>query len=278
MRLLYCYTEFLDKNGNPHQFRGLDTIEVNLSATDVFSYDKNTNTLSRTARKHPLPENFWTSGSGNTNIYNVNVIAGQNGSGKTTVIYYLIDLLNYIYHDFGKALDDNDRRTRFDPSGDRCILVFEDGGELFLLDMVKIGKPVYTEGFDPSPSEGIIERLRRTKIINMTNTLNQRDYELHIGARNHRLRDQFVYDCTLGSTIGPDVSAFFLYEVYKQIQFVFDSRGFKYTTSTRCAYPVQSESHFTLTASRSVLTTRWQKSKDTAIRGSTWYTMCNVLL
>ena len=54
MRLLYCYTEFLDKNGNPRRFRGLDTIEVNLSATDVFSYDKNTNTLTRTARRHPL--------------------------------------------------------------------------------------------------------------------------------------------------------------------------------------------------------------------------------
>ena len=225
MRLLYCYAEFYDSNGKECSLRGLDAIEVCFSAKDNFSFDKAANVLRRRDRATPLPDNFWSNSATDTNIYNVNVIVGANGSGKTTVINYIIDLLNYIYHDFGKSLDENDRRTRYNPSNDRCILLFEDDGERCMLDTAK-GKPALPpDGFAAWSPELVTERLRHTKLINMTNTLNQRDYELHIGGKNHRLRDYFVYDCTLGATIGPEISLFFIYEVYKQVKFVFGRCG-----------------------------------------------------
>ena len=84
MRLLYCYAKFYDRQGKPKALRGLDSIELNFSTTDVFRYDELNNTLRKNPRETPLPENFWANGTAKTNIYNVNVIAGVNGSGKTT--------------------------------------------------------------------------------------------------------------------------------------------------------------------------------------------------
>ena len=71
MRILYCYAKFYDRLGNPKKLRGLDNIELNFSTTDIYRYDELNNTLKRSPRKTPLPENFWASGTPITNIYNI---------------------------------------------------------------------------------------------------------------------------------------------------------------------------------------------------------------
>ena len=129
MQLLYCYVDFTDPQTGTKKFRGLERFEINLSPTDNYHYDESSNTLFCSSRKTPLPKEFWRTGENTTNIYNINVIAGENGTGKTTIIHYLIDLLNYIYFDFGASLSKQDRLYRHNPSRYHNLLLLntEDG-------------------------------------------------------------------------------------------------------------------------------------------------------
>ena len=94
------------------------------------------------------------------------------------------------------------------------------------------GQGLHLEGFSESPRfldrDGAKELLQSMKVVYLTNTLTQRDYELHVGRNeNDRLWNDFVFDCTLGATIGPEVGQFFTYEVYKQVKYLFDPKQFQ---------------------------------------------------
>ena len=233
MKLLYCYVAFTDRDGNTSPLRGMRELELNFSTTNVYNFEKKpgsqSDILHCCRRETPLPEHFWANGESNTNIYNVNVLAGMNGSGKTTAIHYLMDLLNYIYYGFGQALSDRDRFFRHDPSSNRNLLLFDTDKGLRILDLWqgKAYNRLHMDGFpvlplflDPSEAENI---LRGLKVINLSNTLTQRDYALH-SKNDERLRNNFIYDCTLGAAIGSDLGGFFSYEVYKQVAFLFEPR------------------------------------------------------
>lgn len=248
VRLLYCYVKFLNADGEDAVYRGLRELEFNLSPVSTFSFDRLSSTLSCEERKSPLPEHFWdpnnASGAGGTNIYNVNVICGENGSGKSTAMHYLIDLLDGLYAAVEPQVDDRDRMQKLGVSDNVALLLLEDEGRRYLLHYSPhaYGRETYhLRGFpEPEPevctchswqelaeasseaSTQITRLLRKTKVVYLTNTLNQHDYERHVGGRNERLRDYFVYDASIGATIGPDVSQFFPYEVYKQVKYVFD--------------------------------------------------------
>ena len=69
----------------------------------------------------------------------------------------------------------------------------------------------------------IIALLKKTKIVYMTNTLTKRDYNFRIDSSpDGRRSDFFVYNCSLGAKISSNVSSFFAYEIYRQVQYVFD--------------------------------------------------------
>ena len=276
MKLLYFYMKFLDDQGEAKPFRGLNEIELNLSAQDLFHYDSKNNRLERKRRTTPLPENFWvneavkdldTPGHDPSKITNVNVIAGENGSGKSTVIQVFIDLLDALYGSFTGR--DRQPLSRHDPRPHRFLLLMEGETERtkkdehplvrYLMDYspqtaqqnpARLDNSYYKEGIkhltfsfhdwsalypDAKSIEWkgkeqamrardeIRKLLTKTKVVYMTNTLNQRDFARHTSQKtNQRLRDFFVYDCSLGATVGPDISQFFPYEVYKQVKYVFD--------------------------------------------------------
>lgn len=254
MRLLYFYAEFCGADGKPKSFRGIDNIELNFATEMTFLYDKDINTLMHEYRRKPLPKEFWSNDSEETNIYNVNVIAGENGSGKTTVINYLIDTLYYVFNGLVQYSQGDKKGIRFDVSAHRNILLFEDDADkeckFFLVDLypgAREGIPAQIKVQPTLPDLQIVtyahmyshmrriqnngcneflDKFRKIKIIHMTNMLTQRDYELHIGENNERLRDYFVYDCTTGAAIGPSVAQFFPYEVYKQVKYVFDGQQY----------------------------------------------------
>ena len=233
MRLLYCYVAFTDREGNVKPLRGMKELELNFSPTYVYRYDVASDTLCQFPRETPLPDQFWANGTPATNICNINVIAGMNGSGKSTAIQYLMDLLNYVYHGFGQTLSDQERFVRNDPTDNRNLLLFETDENLFILDLWhgEMRSQLHTEGFEKQPllksRKEAQALLQRMKIINLTNTLTRRDYLLHVGSKNERLRNDFVYDCAIGATIGPDVEQYFFYEVYKQVKYLFDSHQMK---------------------------------------------------
>lgn len=288
MRLLYCYTEFLDAQGNPRAFRNLEKIELNLSTEERFSFNKETNTLRRVPRTTPLPKEFWTNDvakavtNQSSNLYNVNVIAGQNGSGKSTMIHYIIDLLDATH---GMIKNHMPKSKRHDPRMHRNILLFEgvahssndtEGVEWFLMDYAPLStgitEAVRLEGFsedspqttrfffhkwlvpfnntdDNSEREhakaGITRLLKGTKVIYMTNTLNKRDYELHQYDDPKRVdyRKLFVYDCAIGAMLRSNVSQFFANEIYKQVKYVFDSNQYKLRVALDVALNMKQENN-----------------------------------
>jgi Excinuclease ATPase subunit len=140
MKLLYCHVGFLDANGNKKRFRGLEQINLNLSSSHVFSYDSCDSVLRKRLRDKPLPEHFWANGDKETNLYNINVVAGKNGSGKSTVINYVIDLLYYIYLDFGRQQSNIPKSARFDVEQNYNLLVFEENGSLYVVELLPEGK------------------------------------------------------------------------------------------------------------------------------------------
>ena len=92
MRLLYWYTQFLNSNGSERQYRGLTHFEINLCTTDQFKYDPEQNEIICMPLDAPLQSDFW-----GKKIYNLNVLTGNNGSGKTTIMNYIMDTLNELY-------------------------------------------------------------------------------------------------------------------------------------------------------------------------------------
>lgn len=246
MKLLYCHVEFLDTNGNKKEFRGLEQIDLNLSATRVFSYDGHEGILCKRLRDKPLPENFWANGDTETNLYNVNVVAGKNGSGKSTVINYVIDLLYYIYLDFGRQETNIPPSARFDVEPNYNLLAFEENGLLYVVELLPVGSTrkklekcqvceCNGEKWDDATAQFIQGKkdnskatkkfkklFKATKIIYMMNNPTQRDYERNLNRQEGGLRSYFIYDCSLGAYLGGGMAQFFPYEVYKQVRYLFD--------------------------------------------------------
>ena len=102
MRLLYWYTRFLDENGNPQKYHGLDEFELNLSTDTKYHFDANTSVFTQEPYKTPLPEKFW----GDKPLYNINAVVGNNGTGKTTVIHTVMDTLQEVYDREIKRFDE----------------------------------------------------------------------------------------------------------------------------------------------------------------------------
>ena len=110
MRILYAYIEFRNEKGQPSPCRGFEHFEINLGKRLFFHYEDGT--LHVTHRDAILPEGFW-----GKNIYNVTTLAGDNGSGKTTILNCVIELMRQTWHGRSESVN-------------RSILVLEDGSAL----------------------------------------------------------------------------------------------------------------------------------------------------
>ena len=246
MRLLYCYIRFLDKAGNEIYYHGQKSVELNLSTNHRFFFYADKNEFVRKERKAPLPVDFWTNQKGrqeHCNIYNINVIAGQNGSGKTTAIRSVMNMLKFFYDSASGIIENNSSISK--EQYNQYLLLFESNSEYYLLSYT----PTEEETRDPILMKGfsncvplvysctdrewlyidqnkictdIRSLLSKTKVIHMTNTLNQYDYERNSEEQNDHARDSFIFDVSIGATIGHDAGQFFLHEIYKQVKYVFD--------------------------------------------------------
>ena len=232
MRLLYWYTQFLNSDGSQRQYRNLTHFEINLSATDRFKYDSAKNEIICIPLDTPLQSGFW----GNK-IYNLNVLTGNNGSGKTTIMNYIMDTLYELY-------------CRNLKNYDNTVFIIESEGVRSAVRLSNKAKPtikvpdemrIYTFESSSLPAENeILDAIDRTKIIYLANTLNEqddkrvRDYKFRQHVRQH-----FIYDCSTSGVIRfneqDDCSSketndllvtYYFNEHYKQIKYVFDRKQY----------------------------------------------------
>lgn len=177
-----------------------------------------------------LPDAFW-----GDNISNLVMIIGNNGSGKTSLLHCLIDIL-------------------CEPMGNRwlhgqAVLVFRENNRLFyyssgekkdfVLKKSAVKKTEYKE-IEKVNKETMGICLRGTKLMYMTHSLTWEDFLRNQNQRSGRY--DFLYDCSSGALVQSDarldvnrelhgknnkymdLGSYFIYEQYKQIKFVFDRK------------------------------------------------------
>lgn len=137
-------------------------------------------------------------------MYNINVVTGKNGSGKSMVINYVIDLLYYIYLDFGRQQSNIPKSARFDVEQKYNLLVFEENGSLYVVELLPDGKKKTSRKKCKVCEGGEIIRVEKaaqiirgrndcsekaekfknlfnaTKVVYMMNNPTQRDYERNL--------------------------------------------------------------------------------------------------
>ena len=227
MRLLYWFTRFLDGNGNNTQpYHGLREFELNLSTHMEYHYNPETHLFSEKPYSAPLPDRFW----GDPLLYNLNVIVGNNGAGKTTVIHTIMNTLQELYH---RKIDSRNESVLL-LEGKKTVLLHLTGT---LPNPARIQTRFSQLRFAPgeiTANENVLDEIDCTKIIYITNTLSELDDERAKNAdkRSHA-RDCFIYDCSLSGTIRHNANddcyqqadlmhAYFVNEYYKQVKLVCD--------------------------------------------------------
>lgn len=93
MEIVYLYI---------HDYRRFKKQNINFGSEYIFHYDNKTNELN-VENNHLYIDKFYNQ-KGHDNILNISAIIGENGTGKTSVIEYLI---NHVLYDNNK-LNDND--------------------------------------------------------------------------------------------------------------------------------------------------------------------------
>lgn len=234
MRLLFSYTEFLNRDGTEKFHRGFSRLSLNFSTDRRFSYHDGT--LSVTTLERPIPTSFF-----GDRIYNISTLVGDNGVGKTTILHYLINLLRQLYE--GRYC-----------GSDRGFLVVEDQKKTYVLEYhgrYQLSLHNIPNGIERIPFRNKNSTLlSTTKLIYLSNTMTNSDLELvqkqsmemkNQYVNHFHFRYEFLYNCSTASLmiencqndIGKSVESaaeylncFFLYEQYKQVKYVFDQRQY----------------------------------------------------
>ena len=236
MRLLYWYTRFLDENGNPRKYHGLDDFELNLSTDTKYHFDVNTYEFTQEPYKTPLPENFW----GDKPIYNINAIVGQNGDGKTTVVHSVMNTLQELYK---RELRSPNETVFLAESNGKHVLFFLTGSQNKHEKINGIIEQIIFHKGKISTHEEYLHFIDNAKLIYISNTFSKEDFDRNNNddTKDH-VRYRFLYDCSLGGIIQNEVgtqmyrdivSSFFCNEYYKQVKFVYDRKQRKILSSIR---------------------------------------------
>ena len=180
----------------------------------------------------PLQKGFW-----GDKIYNLNVLTGNNGSGKTTIMNYIMDTLNELYCRKLKKEDKTVLILEIDNIRFAIILSGQFAPEIKVPN--GIGVYYFLTGSLPAKHE-ILDVIDKTKIIYLANTLNESDDQR---VRNYEfprhVRQHFIYDCSTSGVMRFNeqddcnsdktkdlLLTYFTNEHYKQVKFVCDRKQY----------------------------------------------------
>lgn len=220
MQLVYLYIDGYSK---------FQKTEFNFSQDLHIHFDVYKRVLEISYIDSSLPERFW-----GENIKNFSVIIGNNGAGKTSLIQYLMDI--FLESHGGHKADG------------QGIVIFEEENRLYgyynqnweegsIGMLLKSERIISAQWLELADVESI---LGRTKMIYLTNALSVRDTRRSLWYNGDRFAP--LYDCSMGNLVTSNIErdmnknlrkshmgaseteAYFLYEQYKQIKFIFDRR------------------------------------------------------
>lgn len=220
MQLIYLY---IDGYCSFHE------AEFNFSQDLKLHYNTETFTFEISDTHSRLPEQFW-----GKNISNLSVVVGNNGTGKTSLMQYIIDIF----------LEAHGGRS----ASGQGILLFAERKMLYgyfshSWQKQQIGIALESRQYKFVQLLNLPEVrsiLGKTKMIYLSNALSMRDSLRGQWYNGNRFAP--LYDCSLGYLLlsdiekdinqnlrqgpmgGSETEGYFLYEQYKQIKFVFDKK------------------------------------------------------
>lgn len=232
MELVYLYID---------GYRNFKAAEFNFGQDVRLHFDKDSRKLTARPCDPALPDGFWGG-----NIKNLTTLIGNNGAGKTSVFQFIILLMEEMWSDlYGITITGNG------------IIAFKENDDIFwyanhsFRETGLIRSECDTDRADGSmialTEDSVDDIMGRTKFIYLTGSLSWADYQR--GMNNQLGRYDYLYDASLGSLISQDarmdvnralrqrvplypqeaetdrfseVGAYFAYEQYKQIKYVFD--------------------------------------------------------
>lgn len=248
LKFLFLYTEFLNNKGKNRFYRGFKELSLNFSTDMHFSYQDGV--LEVKNLEKPIVPDFF----GNR-IYNITSLVGDNGSGKTTILHYIMQLLRKLYE--GKYCENDFVLLTIERNSKKYVLEYRGRSQQ---NLKKI-----PEGFKYMTinDSGIKKLLSTTKLIYLSNTLTNSDLELvrsqpikenNLYVNHLHFRYDFLYNCSTASLMVENcqndssgqfrspseyIKCFFLYEQYKQVKYVFDKRQYDILKDLReKGYPV----------------------------------------
>lgn len=236
MRILYWYTRFLSKGDENSDYHGNKDFELNFSTDSRYYYDRAKHSISREYLSSPLPNGFWGNG-----IYNISVLTGNNGAGKSTIISIIMDTLYALYQ--------QDLPLVFPFPNDETAIILEADGERYLLHLPSesgVEQIVccdstlhYCRPEDETFKKHLLKAISNTKLIYVTNTISEGD-DKRVRAYNYNnhIRYHFLYDCSTCGVMRFNESddcnsretndllmTCFTNEIYKQVKFVCGKQG-----------------------------------------------------
>ena len=251
-------------------YRGLNKEEFNFGYSMRFRCDKNGSRVKITMDKPDilLPTAFWQIQLDDKNknnithssrISNVSMIVGENGSGKTSVMHCIIDFLRSTVY---KTQCEGSGAFVFMEDGEVYLFVIPDEKQIFDADISIKNKKIRKYTAESSQKNtscdemDVLEKLWKTKLIYITNTLNISDYnrayqmssfwhntekDQNIDPKDNKRYD-FLYDCSLGAqlyltetsdrqNINNDsndvILMYYFHEKYRQVKYAFDARQYE---------------------------------------------------
>lgn len=221
MQLIYLYID---------EYCNFQRAGFNFSQNLNINFDADENVLNISHKDSSLPKRFW-----GENINNLSVVIGNNGAGKTSLMQYLIDIFLEL-HGMCEA-------------GGLGIIIFGNENGLYGYQNrngeARTGKPmlaIRNRPFQWLDQVCAVSILGKTKFIYLTNVLSVRDTRRSLWYYGDRYAP--LYDCSMGNLVRADIErdmnrnlrknpmsdseteAYFFYEQYKQIKFVFDRRQY----------------------------------------------------
>ncbi len=235
MQLIYLY---IDGYCSFHE------AEFNFSQDLKLHYNTETFTFEISDTHSRLSEQFW-----GKNISNLSVVVGNNGTGKTSLMQYIIDIF----------LEAHGGRS----ASGQGILLFAERKMLYgyfshSWQKQQIGIALESRQYKFVQLLNLPEVrsiLGKTKMIYLSNALSMRDSLRGQWYNGNRFAP--LYDCSLGYLLlsdiekdinqnlrqgpmgGSETEGYFLYEQYKQIKFVFDKKQHQICKNIKAdKYPV----------------------------------------